>query len=217
MFWGKEKTAKCQEIIYGPPDSPNTYVNRLENLITSSSQAHLYWNDGVFALKHIRGGSRTSEMVLELHWLAKHPELERSVCIDQAVEDISIQRPDGPNGLFNCETEQVVRSGQQVTLTTPDAEKYPLPDERLVQLQWFLARVLRMSAGEDEVMEYDDDIFMVSPLASSLASPAASPVASPVRCEDSEWRDGAVLGGREWARGGSAAAAGAQGGCRHED
>ena len=72
MFWGKEKVATCQEIIFGPPDSSNTYINRLDNLFTLNVSANALWNMGYIALKHIRGGSyqMTTEMVLELEWLA---------------------------------------------------------------------------------------------------------------------------------------------------
>src|SRR2546429_6407952 len=49
----------------------------------------------------------------------------------------------------------------------PSRRSSDLPDERLIKLQWFLTRVLRMSAaGENKDIEYDD-------------SPTASPVASP--------------------------------------
>src|SRR5436305_5851064 len=114
MFWGKERTADCQEILLGPNDK--SYVNHLGNLITLSSQAHLYWNDGVFALKHIRGGSYlgTTEMVLELEWLAKHPELGRLVSADQAVEDISIQQS-ADHILTSVRTRRELYSGDHIT------------------------------------------------------------------------------------------------------
>src|SRR5437667_1541580 len=113
----------------------------------------------------------------------KTPELDRLVRIDQAVEDIPIE-PSAGNVLTHLHTLQILRGGYQITLTTPDAEKYPLPDERLIELQWFLARVLRMSG------DYDDAP-MISPVTSmdslvsfrtesptvesSVASPANSP------------------------------------------
>ena len=123
-------------------------------------------------------------MVLELEWLAKHPELDRLVRIDQPVEDISIQQS-ADNILTSVRTRRELYSGHQVTLTTPNAEKYPLPDKLLIELQWFLARVLRMSgAGEDNDMEHDDSP-MASPIASPVASPMASTNVSPIASTDS--------------------------------
>jgi hypothetical protein len=210
IFWGKERVAECQNILFGHPDlilpEGKTLVNTLGNLITLSNQAHSYWNDGIFALKHIRGGSapanargdvedddlyvqtktghshkKTIEMELELVWLAKHPELTRVVRIDQIVDDRSITESDGPHGLMNMTTEpkQILYSGHQITLTTSDPQNLPLPDERLIELQWLLARVLRMSgAGEDKDMEYDDSP-SISPVASLVSSRTESLAESP--------------------------------------
>src|SRR5204863_4379605 len=81
-------------------------------------------------------------------------------------------------GLIDWETEQVLRSGHQITLTTPDPERYPLPDERLIKLQWLLARVLRMS-GAGECKEYDDDDSLIaSPVDSLVSSRTESPAVS---------------------------------------
>jgi hypothetical protein len=118
-------------------------------------------------------------MVLEFEWLAKHPELGRLVRIDDVVEDRHIQRGER-NALYNVETNQLLASGDQVILTTTDTENYPLPDERLIQLQWLMASVLRMSgAGEDVDLEYDNDSPMVSPVASLRDSPVSYRATSP--------------------------------------
>src|SRR5436190_354122 len=106
-----------------------------------SNNAHAYWNLGFFGLKHIRGGSfqGTTEMVLEFEWQPKHPELDTElICIDTALEDISISLAEGTDGSFNWETRQELRSGDLIILTTTDPENHPLPDERLIKLQWLL-------------------------------------------------------------------------------
>jgi hypothetical protein len=190
IFWCKENTAACHEIIFGSPDAScdnRTFINNLRNLIELANQAHAYWNDGVFTLKHIQGGSYagTTEMVLEFEWLAKHPELDTDlVRADKPVEQLPLQRAEGTEGLMDWDTRQELRSGNQIILTTTDAENLPLPDERLIKLQWYLTRVLRMSgAGEDREVEYDDDSFIASPVASLVSShneyPAESPVGTP--------------------------------------
>jgi hypothetical protein len=193
MFWGVDETAQCQEILFGPPrltqSGSRTLINRLENLITLSSTAHVYWSHGAFALKHISGGSHqgTTEMVLELHWLPKHPELDRLVHADEIVDNRSVLWLDDV-GLFDLPTGRRLCSGHQVTLSTADAMNRPLPDERLIILQWLLSRVLRMSgAGEDLITVYDDSPtdFVIASLVSSRAEPqvelrAASPLNLPV-------------------------------------
>ena len=82
---------------------------------------------------------------------------------------------DQPYALLNCITMQVLSSGHRIILTTTDPENLPLPNERLIVLQWLLARVLRMSgAGEDNDIEYDDSP-KISPVASLISSRTESP------------------------------------------
>ncbi|KKZ59648.1 hypothetical protein EMCG_05406 [[Emmonsia] crescens] len=62
--------------------------------------------------------------------------------------------------LYNCETDERISSGQIITLTTEDPEAMPLPDLKLLDLQWTLHRVFALAAaagynGDDE--NYDDD------------------------------------------------------------
>jgi hypothetical protein len=177
MFWGRERTAELKEILYGPHDARRTSINQLGNLITLSPSAHSYWNKGFFALKHISGGGyeKTTEMVLELEWLPDHLEPGRKgVRLDQPVQNTSAPFLEN-HGLFNLRTRQAINSGYQFTLTTTNTEASPLPDERLINLQWFLTRVLRMSGAAEPVdLDYDETPPMVSPV-SSVPSLVASP------------------------------------------
>ena len=113
-------------------------------------------------------------MVLELEWLATHPELSADlVRLDQAVEHTSVaELPDAP--LFNVGTRQLIQSGDRFTLTINNPEVLLLPDERLINLQWFLTRVLQMSGAEDINMGFDD-----TPIASPNISPISSLPESP--------------------------------------
>ena len=178
IFWGEERTTELQEVIFGPSSFPTTktHVNSLGNLITLCANAHMYWNQGIFALKHIQGGSHqgTNEMELELEWQAEHPELDRKVRIDQATQHTYIQNAKF-SGLTDCTTRKELLSGYRVNLTTSNPDRYPLPDERLIELQWLLSRVLKMSAAAEEDMNGDD---------SSMRFPAAS-AASVVTSTDS--------------------------------
>ena len=173
MFWGGEHTAELKEILYGPHDARRTSINRLGNLITLCHGAHSHWKKGYFALKHISGGGY--EMVLELEWLPDHPELSREgVRLDQPVENTSAQFL-ADHGLFNLFTNQRIYSGYQFTMTTDNTEDSPLPDERLINLQWFLTRILRMSGVAEPVdLNYDETLPMVSPI-SSVPSLVTSP------------------------------------------
>ena len=113
-------------------------------------------------------------MVLELEWLPEHPELGREgVRLDQPVVNTSAPFLED-HALATVRTRQLIDSGFQFTLTTANTEALPLPDERLVILQWFLTRVLRMSGAAEPVdLNYDETPPMVSPI-SSVPSLVAS-------------------------------------------
>jgi hypothetical protein len=185
MFLGGERAAELKEILYGPlkSDPRRTSISHLGNLITLCSTGHDLWNRGIFALKHISGGGyeKTTEMVLELEWLPSHPELSREgVRLDQPVENTSAQFLAG-HGLTNWRTRQVIDSGFQFTLTTTDTKDLPLPDERLIDLQWLLTRVLRMSGAAEPVdLDYDETPPMNSPISSvpSLVPSKTRPLSS---------------------------------------
>jgi hypothetical protein len=75
----------------------------------------------------------------------------------------------GPGLQFvNFRTGQLIKSGDTITLYTPDPESFPLPSEDLINLQWHLNRVAALSAaaiddylsrfgGEDYDSDGDDD------------------------------------------------------------
>ena len=90
-------------------------------------------------------------MVLELEWLPDYPELSREgVRLDQPIENRSALFLDD-HTLGNPRTRRLIDSGYRFTMTTDNTEASPLPDERLINLQWFLTRVLRMSGAAEPV------------------------------------------------------------------
>ncbi|PWY73404.1 hypothetical protein BO83DRAFT_388766 [Aspergillus eucalypticola CBS 122712] len=61
--------------------------------------------------------------------------------------------------LFDNETDTIICSGDRITVTTPDPEKFPLPDLDLLDLQWTLHRLGAMcaAAGWQPADQADDD------------------------------------------------------------
>lgn len=64
--------------------------------------------------------------------------------------------------LFDCETEDLIRSGHIVTISSDDPELHPLLSMALLEMQWILHRVLAMSgaaeAPDHAEYESDDDV-----------------------------------------------------------
>lgn len=64
--------------------------------------------------------------------------------------------------LFDCETLQVISSGEEFSFKTDDPETFPLPSFSLLQLQWLLHRVQALAAADGyfDDGEEDDDCGM---------------------------------------------------------
>jgi hypothetical protein len=59
--------------------------------------------------------------------------------------------------LWNCKTKSQIRSGDIFTIKTVDPEKLPLPNFVLLELQWFMARMLAIrGAGEEDRWDGED-------------------------------------------------------------
>jgi hypothetical protein len=59
--------------------------------------------------------------------------------------------------LFNTESRKIICSGDEFSLETDDPVLRPLPDFRLLEMQWFLHRVTAMSGAAEIQDEFDDD------------------------------------------------------------
>ena len=60
-------------------------------------------------------------------------------------------------GLYNFETEEIVRSGDTITLTTHDPEHFPLPDFELLWLKWMLHRIVALRGASGVYPNFNSD------------------------------------------------------------
>jgi hypothetical protein len=68
----------------------------------------------------------------------------------------------GPNKneLWNAETHQILRSGDEIWLETDDPLLKPLPDWRILYMQWAFQRVAALSGVAEpsvDVIDSDED------------------------------------------------------------
>ena len=60
--------------------------------------------------------------------------------------------------IYNVRTNEVICSGDEIFLETNDPDRQPLPDWRILDMQWILQRVTAMSgAAEPHDDFYEDD------------------------------------------------------------
>lgn len=132
-------------------------------MVCLKAKVHDLWKNGRFALRPVDKPDEKT-LVLEFHW---QREMEWEGNVDLMNEPKSSRGLDSyknggpllriPSGVKG--QSKIIRSGDSITMTTPDPEKLPLPTWDLLEMQWYLQRVAAMSgvAGDDEGFYHDED------------------------------------------------------------
>jgi hypothetical protein len=99
---------------------------------------------------------------LEFFWFHRPLKVPRYI---EEIPSMPGDRKHGPNyvSLINPLTGENFRSGDRVRLSTNNPEKVPLPDIRLLEMQWMLNRVTAISGaaqGEYENHQIDEADYM---------------------------------------------------------
>lgn len=177
VFWGEERVDKWREVIMtGKGHEATMDTERVENLITFNLQVHLWWEDCLFALRPISINQDKTSMDVAFHWLPA-PEHIKSKASD-LVATLEHPFPHGADSfedspgknicLMHGETRSIILSGHIFTITTDDPVHKPLPSKELLDLQWFLRRIVAMrGATDDEDSDFDSDDETVSVLSGS--------------------------------------------------
>jgi hypothetical protein len=155
MFWSKERVDAWYNAIFSNP----TKTEICQNLICLCPNAHAYWERAYFALKPIRISDDKKRLDTQFFWLSSNPHVPEVNTIQVPL----LSAPDqGPNlaKLFNHETDMKIHSGYEISFKTDDPVSRPLPDFRLLEMQWFLHRVTAMSGAaepQDDLHDEDSD------------------------------------------------------------
>lgn len=176
VFWSKERVESWRNAIF--PDGK--YNEACYNLLCLSPTARRYFRKGYFALKPISISEDQKCMVLKFFWLRKGPSDKTFVNIRDTPSLEGQDQGHGRSRLLDHETTSVIRSGDELRLETEEPQNHPLPRWEILEMQWFMNRVVAMSGVEaeddysnnddyvddyidvgddyDDVDDYDDDI-----------------------------------------------------------
>ncbi|KKZ58458.1 hypothetical protein EMCG_00949 [[Emmonsia] crescens] len=177
-FWDSSKISQLRQYVM------QNSTEIIGNYLLLAPSVHAYWDEQLFALKPLVMSDDKKSLTVEFSWLC--PENVDSVRLTTAAlpedsQQFTIKPPSFPAHLgqggrkcafserpnlriYNCETNEQIVSGQIITFTTEDPETMPLPDPRLLGLQWTLHRVFALAAAAgykgDENDDYEDDGMM---------------------------------------------------------
>ena len=153
-FWTPEHVQNWKRSIFTDPCKPNA-IESCNNLITIGLDVQFYWERGRFALKPIRLSDDRKELEVQLFWQPIHKHDEG---VDLLMEPISAEgisqhdlTPQAELFRVNLETPgwTFVYSGDIFILRTDDPIRRPLPHLHLLEMQWILQRIVRMSEAGD--------------------------------------------------------------------
>jgi hypothetical protein len=142
MFWSQERVNAWYNAIFP------TGTEICQNLISLCPHTHAYWDRAYFALKPIRISDDKKRLDVQLFWLSSNPSASEVSLLQIPPLSASDQGPNSTK-LWNVDSEKKLCSGDIVSFETDDPVTRPLPDIRLLEMQWFLHRVTAMSGGAE--------------------------------------------------------------------
>ena len=124
-------------------------------MITLSADAHILWNEGAFALKPISVSEDNTTLTIQFFWQAKHPLVMPTINLTTIPLSTRNLESNDETRLIDCRQseDRRIKSGDLFELTTDDPEARPLPSMALLEMQWFLQRVMGMAGAADELKD----------------------------------------------------------------
>ncbi|KAH7317338.1 hypothetical protein BKA65DRAFT_483571 [Rhexocercosporidium sp. MPI-PUGE-AT-0058] len=153
-FWPEEKITTWEAAIF-PDGTEERGLETCRNMITISADAHKLWNKGAFALKPISVSEDNTTLTIQFFWQAKHALV--MPIVNLTTIPMSTRNLDSNDGayLYHQSDDRRIKSGDLFELITDDPEARPLPSMALLEMQWFLQRVIGIAGAADELEDND--------------------------------------------------------------
>jgi hypothetical protein len=117
------------------------------------------WGKAEFGLKPIELSDDRKKLTVQFFWFKRGSFSERMPLTKAPVLLTTGRAGPRDTKVFNCLTEEVICSGDFVTLEVQDPDQYPLPSFELLEMQWTLHMVAAISgAAEAPDDPYDPEL-----------------------------------------------------------
>lgn len=153
MFWTKDRIMSWYQAIF----AQGTEV--IHNLLCFAPHVHSYHERALFALQPGELSSDQKCQKIKFFWMTTHRHSSQQVDL--------LRRPEVPQApdrgsrnvrLFDVDTETKICSGQEIDLITSDPARLPLPDKRILEMQWILQQVAALKGRAEPFLDdYSDD------------------------------------------------------------
>lgn len=151
-FWSEERVNEWHKAVF----SDVRGTEKLENLVLLNPLAHRLHSKALFALEPCGVNEEKTELRVKFWWL-KPSRSEGPTILCEIPELPADYNPEsGGICLYNPLSHQTIKSGDCIVVRTPDPVLLPLPDTRILEMQWLLQRLAALS-GAAEPEELDDN------------------------------------------------------------
>lgn len=161
LFWPPETISVWKREIFRDPNDPTKAFDHCANLMCMAKDVHAMWGDGMFAIRPLEYHDDNRKLDIEVYWQTNQGhKIDEDVSIrKQPASSIDLsgyRREDGMiSGAISIGGSRV-QSGHRFTLETSNPNTHPLPNKRLLEMQWHLNRVVALS-GAAEAADLDED------------------------------------------------------------
>lgn len=161
MFWSSKQITEWEEVVLGPQ---RTEI--LPNLMCLAPHVHRLWGKAHFALKPVKLSEDRKRLTVVFYWLGQGLYEQK----DLRMPPTQVRNFDGATRgtrFVDCESLKLISSGDTLTFTTTDSEKFPLPSIALLEMQWLLNRLVAISGAanvSDEELDPDDPLSLAPPI-----------------------------------------------------
>jgi hypothetical protein len=170
LFWDEDRINKWYKTIFTDAENPDIGIERCFNLISLSPDAHDMWNNGMFVLKPLHLSRKRLIVQIFLQAPGNYQINNRIDLLTEPTSSEGLEVVGDGYALHRVENDgssSRIRSGETFTFTTNDPEKLPLPNVELLEMQWFLQRLMGMCGaagwpslddddGDDDPVDNDD-------------------------------------------------------------
>jgi hypothetical protein len=160
MFWPDDKVAAWAGELF-PQGLSEIGVERVYNLIVLSTTAHSKWNRGAFALKPLSMSEDRTTLQVQFFWQKKQ---NIQLTMSLSTTPFPTEGLDMNEGAFKSGAARLfdkydkrIKSGDVFELQTDDAVARPLPSFQLLEMQWFLTRIVGMAGAASPESDWDDE------------------------------------------------------------
>ena len=94
---------------------------------------------------------------IQFFWLGKGNHTSEVGILQRPTLPVDLNQGPNVTMLYNVQTRKEVCSADQISLETDGPVAHPLSDFRLLEMQWFLNRVVAMSGATETQDDFGDD------------------------------------------------------------